>query len=137
VRVEDVLAGLLEVVFESSTSCDAENVATPVVGLPPGHQPVEMATLEAGARQRGNDPAQEVQWQIEKALCSFELLLQTIAALARRDQAPRAETEVLLPQLVENGWQIADAARRFGSASGTPMLMAGSHEQGAPLVRHA
>jgi hypothetical protein len=96
-----------------------------------------MATLEAGARQRGNDPAQEVQWQIEKALCSFELLLQTIAALARRDQAPRAETEVLLPQLVENGWQIADAARRFGSASGTPMLMAGSHEQGAPLVRHA
>jgi len=96
-----------------------------------------MATLEAGARQRGNDPAQEVQWQIEKALRSFEPLLQTIAALARRDQAPHAEIEVLLPQLVENGWQIADAARRCRSASATPMLMARLHGQGAPHQRRA
>ena len=66
----------------------------------------------------------------------FEPLLQMIAAVANGDDSQRAEIEALLPQLEENGWQLADPVRRLWAGErDAAVLTAGIANNSATLVR--
>jgi tetratricopeptide (TPR) repeat protein len=69
-------------------------------------------------------------------LGQFEPLLQAIAAVARGDEADKAEIAALLPQLAQNGWQLGPAISAIWDGQRDPAaLTADVDPHSAALIR--
>ena len=118
-QVDVAFDDLSEVVRQALADRDDAAFQAALAALPEAERAVMIERLEAaGILRRGPD--------MNQVLREFHPLLRDIAAIARGDDGPRAEIEIVLSRLEEGGWQIVDPVQR---------LWAGERDE-AILVAH-